>query len=80
MDLQGVREALRGERFVPVTVRLANGRDLRVPHPEFAAVAPPLRIIVTSEDGSWKVLDRMQIVSLDFEGEAVPASKRDGSK
>ena len=38
MDIEGVREALRKEPFEPFVLRLADGRALPVPHPEFVAL------------------------------------------
>lgn len=54
-------------------MRLTDGRTLPVPHPERVGVAG-LTIFVADpkQDGSYKLVDVMQIVSLGFE--AVPAS------
>lgn len=65
MDIQGLREALRRQPFEPFTIRLADGRSLPVPHPEFVAIAPR-RIIVVAEDSSWSVIEPLLIVSLDY--------------
>jgi len=67
MDIDGVREALHKQPFEPFTIRLADGRSLPVPHPDFVAVAPR-RIVVVAEDSSWTVLEPRLIVSLDNNG------------
>jgi len=67
MDIQGIREALQKRPFQEFSIRLADGRTLPVPHPEFVAVSPR-RIIVVAEDGSWSVVEPLLIVSLDYNG------------
>ena len=64
MDIAGVREALHKEPFEPFVIRLADGRSLRVPHPDFVALTPR-RVIVGAEDDSWAVVEPLLIVSLD---------------
>lgn len=65
MDIAGLREALHKQPFEPFVIRLADGRSLPVPHPDFVAVAPR-RAIVVAEDGSWTVVEPLLIVSLDY--------------
>ena len=65
MDLNSVREALHREPFVPFDLRLADGRTISVGHPEFVAVHPRI-IIVVAEDSSWKVVEPLLIVSIDY--------------
>ncbi len=74
MNVEGIREALHKDPFEPFVVRLADGRSLPVPHPDFVAVHPR-RVIVISEDGSWSVVEPLLIVSLDY-GRGNGASKR----
>ena len=65
MDIAGIREALHKQPFEPFTIRLADGRSLPVPHPDFVAVTPR-RAIVGAEDDSWSVVEPLSIVSLDY--------------
>jgi hypothetical protein len=65
MDIAGVREALHKQPFERFAIRLADGRSLPVPHPDFVALAPR-RIIVVAEDNSWTVVEPLLIVSLDY--------------
>jgi len=67
MDIEGIRQALHKQPFDPFSIRLADGRALPVPHPDFVAVSPR-RIIVVAEDGSWSVVEPILIVSLDHNG------------
>jgi hypothetical protein len=69
MDIQGLREAVRRQPFQPFSVRLADGRSLPVPHPEFVAIGPR-RIIVVAEDNSWSVVEPLMVVSLDYSADA----------
>ncbi len=64
MDITGVREALHKQPFEPFIIRLADGRSLPVPHPDFVAVLPR-RIFVRAEDNSWSIVEPLMIVSLD---------------
>lgn len=77
MDIQGIREAVRREPFEPFAMRLADGRSLPVPHPEFVA-AHPRRVIVIAEDGSWSVIEPLLIVSLDYDGAGPPQDDAGG--
>ncbi len=67
MDIQGIRDALHREPFEPFSIRLADGRLLPVPHPDFVALGPR-RIVVVAEDDSWSVIEPPLIVSLDSKG------------
>ena len=64
MDLNGVREALHQQPFRPFTIRLADGRQLSVEHPDFVAVGER-RIVVIAKDDSWSVVEPFLVVSLD---------------
>lgn len=64
MDIAGVRDALHSQPFLPFTIRLADGRALPVPHPDFVALTPR-RVIVGAADDTWSVLEPLLIVSLD---------------
>lgn len=75
MDIDGIREALHKQPFEPFQIRLADGRALTVPHPDFVAVAPQ-RIVVVAQDSSWTVIEPFLIGSLDYAGApATPSQK-----
>jgi hypothetical protein len=40
MTIEQLRKAVKSERFQPFTISLADGRRLRVPHPEFIWIPP----------------------------------------
>ena len=64
MDIAGIREALHKQPFKPFTIRLADGRSLAVPHPDFVALSKR-RIVVVAEDDSWTVVEPPLVVWLD---------------
>jgi hypothetical protein len=72
MDINGIRGALGVRPFQPFVIRLADGRGLPVPHPDFVAVGSR-RILVIAPDDSWAVVEPFLVVSLDYES-ARPAS------
>jgi hypothetical protein len=51
MDIEGVREALHKEPFQPFVMRLADGRALTVPHPDFLAVGKRRLVLIDENDG-----------------------------
>ena len=67
MDIEGLRDAVRRQPFQAFTMRLADGRSIRVPHSEFLAIGNR-RVIVVEENDSWSVIEPILIVSLDYEG------------
>ena len=64
MDIAGLREVLHKEPFEPFVIRLADGRSLAIPHPDFVAFTSR-RVIVIAEDDSWSIIEPLRIVSLD---------------
>lgn len=64
MDIAGVRDALHAQPFSPFTIRLADGRSLHVPHPDFVALTPR-RVIVGAVDDTWSVVEPLLIVSFE---------------
>lgn len=61
-----MRNALHRQPFEPFSIRLADGRSLPVPHPDFVTVGPR-RIVVIAEDDSWSVVEPLLIVSLSLD-------------
>jgi hypothetical protein len=78
MDLNTIREALHRQPFQPFSLRLADGRSLEVPHPDFMAMTKRI-VIVVAEDNSWKAVDPILIVSLGVDPSS-PSSNGAGRK
>jgi hypothetical protein len=64
MDIAGIRDALHKQPFEPFVMRLADGRSLPVPHPDFVAVGRR-RVVVISKDDTTATVEPLLIVSLD---------------
>ena len=64
MDIAGIRETLHRTPFVPFSLKLADGRSLPVPHPDFVAIGPR-SIVVVAEDNTWSIVEPLLVVSLD---------------
>jgi hypothetical protein len=65
MDIAGIRETLHKQPFQPFVIRLADGRSLPVPHPDFVAVGSRRIVVVVAEDDTWTIVEPLLIVSLD---------------
>ena len=69
MNPDEIRETMHRVPFEPFSLRLADGREIFVTHPDFIAVGRR-RIVVVHEDDSSSVISPLMIVSLEFNGEA----------
>jgi hypothetical protein len=72
MTIESLTRAYTAQPFRPFVLRLADGRALPVPHPEFLAFNPRGRMAFVMDDrdgGSW--VDLLLVVSLDYEGQEV---------
>jgi hypothetical protein len=66
MTSERLIEMLDAKPFHPFDIRLADGRAIRVQHPEFVARSPSGRTaVVFQPDDSMTVLDVFLAVSLD---------------
>ena len=74
MTIESLDRACKASPFRPFALRLADGRSVSVPHPEFLSFNPKGRTaVVMDERDGFEVVDLLLVVSLSFEGE--PASK-----
>ena len=65
MKLEEIRQVKNQRPFLPFLVRTADGRELRVSHPDAIAwkESSP-RIVICSSPGGWEIIDVGLIVSL----------------
>jgi hypothetical protein len=79
MDPAAIREAVRTRPFQPFRLRLADGRELNVPHPDLVAVAPNGRrvVVFNTADDTMATLEPLLIVSLEV---AVNETETGGTK
>jgi hypothetical protein len=70
MTIESLDRAHKAHPFRPFSFRLADGRELPVPHPEFLAFNGKSRTAIVTDDGDgFEVVDLLLVVSLSFEGE-----------
>jgi len=80
MHIDAIREALHKRPFRPFTIRLANGRELPVPHPDFVAITGRTMVVVSPRlDDSFSVVDPLLMASLEF-GDGRPESAEGTNK
>lgn len=68
MDTEVIREAILERPFKPFTLKLTDGRELLVRHPEFAAVAKRRVVYINHENEAVSILEPLLILSLEFRG------------
>ena len=68
MTVDQLRQVLRADPFKPFSLCVADGRQIRVEHPEFLALFPTGRgVIVTQPDDSYDVLDLLLVTGVHVE-------------
>lgn len=68
MDANTLREALRKQPFKPFVIRLADGRQFDVPHPDFVAVSQRTVVVISPQTEGVSVLEPLLIISLEMAG------------
>jgi hypothetical protein len=66
VNIEKIREVLNEDPFRPFSIRLADGRDIPIHHPDFVALEPSgTELIAYLPDNSHKIVDFSLITSLD---------------
>lgn len=66
MEVNAIRETMHVRPFQPFRLRLADGRELIIRHPDFIAVAPNgRRVVVFDQEDAMSVLEPLLIVSIE---------------
>lgn len=61
-----VREAIKAQPFRPFVVRLVDGRNYQVPHPDFAMLSPAGReLLFVGDDAGIHQIDVLMIVEIE---------------
>jgi len=77
MTINKVRELYEARPFRPFTIHLADGRNVRVEHPEFIAFAPTGRAMnVFEPDGSFHMIDAWLVTDLYVKANGSSRGKR----
>lgn len=69
MELARIKDTLRAEPFRPFSLRLVDGREFPVPHPEFLYVPPNMRrtvLVANISTGAMTIVDAVMIASITF--------------
>jgi hypothetical protein len=70
MNTEVIREAVRQRPFRPFTLRMNDGREFFIPHPEFVLVARRAIAVVKEPTGVIVQLEPVLIASMEFEEQA----------
>ncbi len=82
MTTDQLRNVWKAEPFRPFIIRLADGRQVQVRHPEFLSRSPSGRsIIVYQSDESFNVIDLLLVTDLEVgaNGHAKRRGRRRGT-
>lgn len=64
MTIDAIKEAVHSEPFHPFGLRLADGKIVKVGHPDYIAFGPKGRtVVVYNTNDSFRVLDVMMLVT-----------------
>ncbi len=77
MTIEQLRQMHRAQPFRPFLLHLADGRSLKVEHPEALLQSASGRtIVVARPDDVIEVLDLLMVVSLELRGNGSPRRRR----
>jgi hypothetical protein len=76
VTIDELRKAYAARPFRPFVLHLADGREIRVRHPEFLAMAPTGRIISVTEGEGFHVIDMFLVTDLEFRGRESSSRRR----
>jgi hypothetical protein len=77
MTVEKLRWLRRAEAFRPFTIRLADGRGIRVSSPEYFGVSPRGGTVIVHEaDDTLDLLDPLQITGLEIQAPGRGPGKR----
>ena len=67
MDLSAIRDAMHAQPFRPFSLRLTEGRELFIRHPDFIAIAPSGWSVTVygDQDSKMSLLEPDLIVSIE---------------
>jgi hypothetical protein len=68
MRPEPIKDAAQAQPFKPFTIHLADGREARVPAPDFMSFHPKGRLVVIfTEAGGIRHLDMAMITEISFD-------------
>ena len=78
VTIEQFRTTQKAQPFVPFTIRLADGREYYIKHPDFVSSHPQGRTVIVykpGENGDFEILDLLLVVGLE-----VHRSRQNGKK
>jgi hypothetical protein len=78
VTIEQLRATAKAQPFVPFTLRLADGRQYDVNHPDFVSSHPQGRTVIVykpSDNGDFEIIDLLLVVGIE-----VHRSKQNGRK
>jgi hypothetical protein len=68
MDSGAIREAMHQQPFRPFSLRLADGRTIDIPHPDFIAIAGNGRrfVVFNATNDAMSILEPLLVVSIEY--------------
>jgi len=65
MQMKELQKVYRAQPFEPFVIHIADGRKVRVDHPDFMALSPAGRsAVVYDKSGGFEIIDLLLIASL----------------
>jgi hypothetical protein len=65
MHADTIRDAIRRQPFVPFTLRMNDGREFHIPHPDYLAVSRRHLYFIDPVTEAGVFLDTVQVASLE---------------
>jgi hypothetical protein len=67
VTIEQLRRTHRAAPFRPFTIRMADGRQFSIPHPDFLSMSPSGRTaVIYHEDDSASIVDLLLMTELDL--------------
>jgi hypothetical protein len=79
MHVSTIRDTLHKQPFQSFTLRLVDGREYPVPHPDFVAISDRAVVIMGVDNDAITVLEPGLIISLEGMKSSPPAAKPPGA-
>ena len=67
MTIEPLRRTYQATPFRPFTIRMADGRQFAIPHPDFFSMSPVGRTaVIYHDDGSASIVDLLLMTELEL--------------
>jgi hypothetical protein len=81
MTTEQLRTAIRATPFRPFRIRMADGRQFQIPHPDFLSMSPASRsVVIYHPDDSASIVDLLLMTELELSPPVAEGRKGVGKK